>query len=306
MQLLSCDLWLMEFGAFRAFKSLAESSVSADIDLVRASTPQPTKQKAVGIIPVTGVLAARHSLIGELLGMSSYERIGQMVDAFAADESISGIIMRICSPGGMVYGCEEAAEKIYRARSAKPVIAVADPLAASGGYWLAAAASRVVVTPSGDLGSVGVIHEHVDVSQANEQRGEKVTIVRSSAAPFKAQFNELEPLSEEGRQHLQARADEIHGRFAGALAKYRGVPVDHVNEHFGKGRVVDAQSAVRAGMADRVETFEQIVYKMAAGRIRIGAEKAQDVWDAPTRREMLREKAERIRVAAESMEGDAA
>lgn len=300
MQLLSCDWWLVEERAFSDFRALCRANVSLDVEQVRASAPQPFRAKSIAVIPVTGVLAARSSLIGELLGMSSYERIGQIFDTFIRDETVSGIIFDVCSPGGMVYGCEELANKIYAARGIKPMVAVGNPLMASGAYWLGAAADRVVATPSGDTGSVGVVYEHVDMSRADEQKGTKVTLIRSSGAPFKAETNDVEPLTDERRQALQSRADAIESKFHAALAKFRGVSVEHVAEHFGKGRTVDAKSAESKGMVDRVGTLQEIVEKMAAGRIRIASERAQDDWNMKTRRETLRETAAAIRANAEA------
>ncbi len=213
------------------------------------------------------------------------------------DESVSGIILDVSSPGGMVYGAQELADKIFQARGTKPIVAVANPYMASGAYWLGAAADRIIVTTSGDLGSVGVICEHVDLSKSMEQDGAKVTVIRSEKSPFKAETNDAEPLT--ARQNMQSRADTIYAKFVGDLAKFRGVSVDFVNENFGKGRMVDSQSAVKAGMADRVGTMEDIAAKMMAGRIRISSEKAQDEWDALTPRERLREKAVAIRAIAE-------
>lgn len=298
MQLLSCDLWLMERNAMRQFAALAASNVTADLMQVRAAAAQPTRQKMIGVIPVHGVLEARTTLMGELFGMSSYERIGQQFDMLMAEESVTGIILDVASPGGMVYGAQELAAKIFNARGTKPIIAVANPMAASGAYWIAAAADRMVMTPSGDVGSVGVICEHVDASQAYDREGAKITIIRSEKAPFKGENNDAGPLTDEARMNLQARADRIHAGFVADLARFRGVSVDHVNEHFGKGRVVDSKTAMSAGMVDRVGTLQEIAGKLAAGRIRLGGERSQDNWELPSRRESLMERVAEIRQAA--------
>lgn len=271
------------------------------IEQVRA-TQTASQQKSIAVIPVSGALEARPTELGAWLGMSSYEVIGKVFDHFVADSSVSGIILDVSSPGGMVYGAQELANKIFQARGTKPIVAVANPLMASGAYWLAAAADRVVVTPSGDVGSVGVITEHVDLSRRYEANGVTVSTIRATGSPYKGEGSDALPLGEEARQNLQSRVDAIHTRFVGDLAKFRGVSVEHVSEHFGKGRVVDSAASVRAGMADRVGTFEEIRDKMFAGRIRIATERAEDSWDYD-RRAVLREKAERIRASAESEVG---
>ena len=308
MQLLSCDLWLMDqrtvnniiaigrrLGGVALPEPRTEEKV---IERVAAATAQSKRQKSIAVIPVSGALEARPTEMGAFFGMSSYETIGKVFDHFVNDETVSGIILDVSSPGGMVYGAEELANKIYSARGTKPIVAVANPLMASGAFWLSAAADRVVVTPSGDTGSVGVITEHVDMSKAYEKDGATVSLIKSAASPYKGELSDAGPLSEESRQHVQHRVDVIAEKFIGDLAKFRGVSVEHVKEHFGKGRVVDAAASVRAGMADRVGTFQDIAAKMLAGRVRIAAERAQDDWDMPTRRELLRERVEAIKAIA--------
>lgn len=285
----------------RRFMAIASAGISVDAEHVRAAAPQQRRQKSIAILPVHGVLEVRPSVFGRMFGMSSYEGIGRVFDAAMADESVSGVILDVASPGGMAYGAPELAEKIFAARGPKPIVAVANPLAASGAYWIASAADRLVVTQSGDVGSVGVLVEHVDVSQAMEAAGEKVTVIRSAGSPHKAESNELEPLSDEARQHLQSRVDAIYQNFSTSLAKYRGVSVDHVNEHFGKGRVVGAKQAMAAGMVDRVATLDEVAYLMASGRLRMSrSAAAQDEWNAPTLRESRLERAERLRLMADS------
>jgi signal peptide peptidase SppA len=301
MQPLASDLWLLERNAFHQLAGFAGLSVRLDPEQAReVAKASPRREKMIAVLPIHGALEARPSLIGELLGMSSYERIGRHFDMLMAEDSVTSIILDLCTPGGSVYGCAELANKFYLARGKKRdgVIAVANPLAASGGYWLGAAADRFVVVPSGDVGSVGVIAQHIDFSQALEKEGAKATVIRSSQSPYKGEGNDVEPLSDEARTHLQARADSIHQQFAADLAKFRGVSVEYVNEHFGQGRVVSARKAMAVGMVDRIDTLDGIAQKLLEGRVRLGKEAAMDCWDAPTRRESVLEKAAAIRALA--------
>ena len=311
MQLLSCDLWLMERSVIRNLVALverlsdpvAEPKTESDV-LERVRVGSSEQQKSIAVIPVSGALEARPTELGAWLGMSSYEVIGKVFDHFVQDASVAGIILDVSSPGGMVYGCQELADKIFQARGTKNIVAVANPLMASGAYWLSAAADRIVVTPSGDVGSVGVITEHVDLSRHYEQNGATISTIKATGSPHKGELSDVSPLTEESRQYLQSRVDAIHSRFVGDLAKFRGVTLEHVNEHFGKGRVVDAKTAIRAGMADRIGTLQDVASKMAAGRIRIASERSQDEWNAPTRREMLGERAREILAVAEKGAGN--
>lgn len=312
MQPLSCDLWLVEPRAFHQFINVASSnlireSVTSDGAMTRneariresvRSSGESRREKTIGLLPVHGVLEARPTWLGSLFGMSSYESLGRSFDALVADDSVKAIVLDCMSPGGMVYGCPELADKIFQARGTKPIIAVANPMAASGAYWLAAAADRLVVTPSGDVGSVGVIWEHVDFSQADEKAGVKVTVIRSQGSPYKAEGNPTEPLTDEARKNMQARADAIYKQFVGDLARFRGISTEEVQANYGQGRLVDSKLAIKSGMADRIDTLQGVVSKLNAGRIRIASSRAQDEWDVPEHRDSMRERAEKVREIA--------
>lgn len=305
MQSLACDLWMMEPNAFRQFAALATRiSINAEtlaaMEKIASGRSERQAPKNVAVLPVHGPIEARYSIIGELLGMTSAEKIGYQFKTLIADKSVSSVVLDIASPGGMVYGTPELAETIYQARGIKPIIAVANPAAFSGAFWIASAADRIVVTPSGDVGSVGVIAEHVDVSQAMAQKGVKETIIRSKDAPFKAETIDAEPLTDEARQNLQQRADAIHEKFIGALAKFRGLNIEHVRENFGKGRIVDAKAAMKAGMVDQIAPLGEILDKLSAGRIRIASSRVEDDWNAPTKNERVVRRAEAFRALAES------
>jgi signal peptide peptidase SppA len=292
----------MERNAMRQFLWLAQTNLFKDEPEVRAGTVSASREKSIAILPIHGVLEARPTMLGRFLGMSSYESIGYQFDMLMADESVRGVILDVMSPGGMVYGAQELAHKIYSARGIKPIVAVANPLAASGGYWPAAAADRMVMTPSGSVGSVGAIWEHVDFSQADQQKGVKVTAIRSAVSPNKAEASESEPLSDEARADIQAKVDDVGERFVADLAKFRGLSVDHVKENFGKGRTVGSKQAMAAGMVDRIDTLQNVAMKMAAGRVRINSVRAEDNWDHPSEREIRMQRAAALKAIAEEPE----
>jgi capsid assembly protease len=298
MNLQYCDLWLIEPNAIRQLQVLSSALTPETAEAARQNLSQsPSRQKSVAILPIHGVLEARGSMLGGMLGMTSMERVGYAFDALVADEAVTGIVLDIASPGGMVYGTPELANKIYSARGTKPILAVANPMAASGAYWIGAAADRLIASPSADVGSVGVIMHRVDISGALEKEGVKETTIRSSGSPFKGEHNAANPMTDEELGNLQVRADRIYDQFTADLAKFRGVSQEHVIEHFGKGRTVDAQSAMKAGMVDRIDTFESTAIKLATGRIRLASMRSEDDWDAPTPEEAFRLRVEHKRAA---------
>lgn len=272
----------------RQFQALARVEITPEIAARQRESRAARREQQIAVLPVHGPIEARASMIGDLLGMTSAEAIGYAFDQLIADDSVASIVLDVASPGGMVYGTPELANKIYSARGTKPIIAVANPIAASGAYWIAAAADRLIASPTADVGSVGVIFRHVDDTQAEAQDGIKTTLIRSAGSPYKQDVSSGEPLTPEATEYLQARADQIYDQFVGDLAKFRGVSAEAVREHFGKGRLVDAKAGMRAGMIDRIDTFQGVLGKVLSGRLKIGATASEDNWDAPTDAERFR------------------
>ena len=133
-------------------------------------------------------------------------------------------------------------------------------MAASAAYWIASAASELVVIPSGQVGSVGVYALHLDRSALNEKMGVLPTYI--SAGKFKVEGNPDEPLSDDARAAFQQTVDEFYGMFVSRVAKSRGVKKSQVVNGFGEGRVVTASRALEEGMVDRIDTLDQVLDKL--------------------------------------------
>lgn len=231
---------------------------------------------AVAVLPLYGVLAPKAGLVN---GASSPAGTG--LDAFAqmfrsamSDPAVGSILIDIDSPGGQVDGVPEVAKMIRDERGQKPIVALANTCAASGAYWIASACDEVVVSPSGEVGSIGVYCAHQDLSGALEQDGVKVTLV--SAGKFKVEGNPFEPLSEEALAAIQADVDSIYADFLADVAKGRGITAATVQSDYGEGRTLLARSALKAGMVDRVGTFQDTVNRLASGSVQPGGRRADD------------------------------
>ena len=217
---------------------------------------------SVAVIPVYGTIAQRFGLL-TASGGTSLQEFAQKYDQAINDPAIGAVLADFDTPGGSVYGVEEMAQKIFDNRGKKPQIAIANAMAASAGFWLASAFDELVVTPSGEVGSVGVIMMHEDFSKANEAEGRTVTYV--TAGKYKAEGNPDEPLGDEARAEYQGQVDRYYTSFVDSLARNRGVTSRTVKADFGQGRVVGAKEAVDRGMADRVAPFDQVLSELNAG-----------------------------------------
>lgn len=235
-----------------------------------------TVAKAIAVIPIIGVVEKRRSMMMDWFGGASTDEVGYMLEAAVNDDRVKAVILDMDTPGGMVYGTPELANKIYAMRGKKPIVAIANPMACSAGHYIGSAADRFYVCPSGDVGSVGVVSMHFDYSKAMEDEGIKVTMIR--AGEYKYEGNYYEPLSDAARHHYQDSVDETYGMFIGDLAKFRGKTRAEVLENFGKGRAMGAKDAVAAGMVDGIATFDQVVARLQAGKIRADGPAAMDDW----------------------------
>jgi HK97 family phage prohead protease len=227
---------------------------------VRDDTPD---QPGVRVIPINGPIVPKADLFESLSsgGGTSIEKLQAAFRAAVASPGVSAIVFDIDSPGGSAELVSEMASEIMNARGSKPIVAVANAFAASAAYWIGSAADELVVSPSSQVGSIGVWSAHQDVSAAMEQKGIKHTIV--SAGEYKTEGNPYEPLGDEARAEMQRTVDAYYDMFVAAIAEQRGVSVAKVESDFGQGRMVMAQDAVRAGMADRVGTLQETISRLA-------------------------------------------
>ncbi|SEE59910.1 signal peptide peptidase SppA [Rhizobiales bacterium GAS188] len=261
-------IYALDLARLALFASTSASQVAV-IRMVAANGPEARagaaggKPSQIAVIPLHGVLTSRSSdsWYSSSRGMDSVR--AELAQA-AADPSVSTIVLSIDSPGGSVSGTPETAQAVRDAAAQKGVIAIADTLAASAAYWIGSQASRFVVAPSADVGSIGVVAMHQDVSEMYRSFGVNVSVV--SAGKYKTELYPFGPLSDEGRAALQSSVDDSYAGFIKAVAEGRKTTQAIVRGGFGEGRTVSASSAVALGMADAVMTMEDLLGSLGAGR----------------------------------------
>jgi signal peptide peptidase SppA len=221
-----------------------------------ASRPNASAGKLIGVVPIFGSLF-QHSRFGQ-----STTRIGRDFKALDADPSVGTILLEIHSPGGQVWGTAELADTIYAARRAKRtrIVAVANSMAASAALWIGSAAEELVVTPGGEVGSIGVLMMHVDESKFLDDLGVKVTLLAKPSK--KIDGNPFEALSETARAEFESDIDTSYRKFVKAMARNRNTRQQAVEATFGGGGMLDADEAVAVGLADRVATIDEVLAEL--------------------------------------------
>jgi signal peptide peptidase SppA len=233
----------------------------ADIRAARANTNRAAAG-SVAIVPLYGYMMQRP--MEDVSGPSgtSTMRVGNAIREAIADDSVASILIDIDSPGGEVFGVQELGALVAEANQQKPVCAIANSMACSAAYWVGSQASEFYVAPGGIAGSIGVYTVHEDYSRAIDAAGVTATLVK--AGKFKAEANQMQPLTDEDRDALQSMVDSYYTAFVQAVASGRKTSQKAVREGMGQGRSLVAGEAVSAGLVDGVMTITDLVSKMHA------------------------------------------
>lgn len=263
--------WAIAEHAIPALHRLTREPLATRLAAAQRTGPLAAEPAApvagVAVIPLRGLIVPFPSWLSILFGggggLQAFR--AQLRDAVNNDQ-ITAIVLNVDSPGGRIDLVPETAADLRAAREAKPLIAVANTMAASAAYWLASQADELVVTPSGSVGSIGTFILHESYAGLNEQLGVEPTYIVAASSPYKVDGNPDEPLSDSARQEFQDRVDGVQAMFVSDVAAGRSVSAAAVTSSFGQGRMVDARDARKRSMVDRVATLEETINRVAAGR----------------------------------------
>ncbi len=197
----------------------------------------------VGVIPIVGEI-------------SDSTLVTKQITSFTKDKSIEAIILRIDSPGGGVGASQEIYREVLRSRDEKPVVVSMGGTAASGGFYIASAADKIVANPGTITGSIGVIMQYYKYKELAEKIGFTLETIKSGE--FKDIGNPNRDLTERDRGILDAVISDIQSQFVDAVAKGRNIPVEKVRE-VADGRIFTGAMAKEWGLVDELGNFEDAV-----------------------------------------------
>ncbi len=172
-----------------------------------------------------------------------------IIDRLARSPQVKAVIVRINSPGGTTAGAEALYRALRRLAERKPVVAVMDTIAASGGYVVALAADRIIAQGNTLTGSIGVVVQWPEMHELMNRLGVRMNVVRSG--PLKARPNTFEPLSEEARAWTERVVRDSHQWFLSLLAQRRQLPPARA-EKLADGRIFTGRQALREGLVDEL------------------------------------------------------
>lgn len=228
--------------------------------------PYEVTQDGIARIQVDGTLVYKSSWLGALSGLTGYGDIRSSLDAAMADGAVKGILLEIDSYGGECNGCFDLSDAVFAARSKKPIYAVAADDAYSAAYALASSASKLFVSRTSGVGSIGVVALHIDQSAADKADGLKYTYVK--AGEKKTDGNPHEPLSSSAKETIQGECDRLWELFASSVAKYRGLSVETIKSM--QAGCFFGELAVGAKLADAIGTPDDALQALRAELSRAG------------------------------------
>ena len=217
-------------------------------------------EDGTGVIPIAGVIGKGLSPLEKMTGAVDVSDISETIDDYAMNPQVTRIAFQVSSPGGTVTGVEELANKVRNI--AKPTMSYSDTEMASAAYWIAAAADKVVASPSSTIGSIGVYMVVADYSEAAKAEGIKMIVIK--AGQHKAIGVPGAEVTADQQTHLQEGVDEIHGDFKAAVLKTRKL----VKAEDMEGQVFSGKQAAQrnlvTGLAD---SFSEAVQMWAENSI---------------------------------------
>lgn len=204
------------------------------------------------LIPVEGTIS--ESSGGLWSDGFVFEDVLSQLQQAMEDDSVRAVVLRINSPGGEVVASDEIYRKIKELqKQGKPVVASMGGTAASGGYYIAAAADRIVANPNTLTGSIGVIFTLPNYEGLADLLGYKETVIQSGA--MKDMGNPLRELRPEEKEVFQSLVDETYQRFVDLVADERGLPREKVLS-IADGRIYSGQQALELGLVDALGTLD--------------------------------------------------
>jgi protease IV len=170
-----------------------------------------------------------------------------LVDRIASSDQVKGVILRIDSPGGTTVGSEALYEALRKMAAKKPVVAVMDSVAASGGYITAIAADHIVARGNTITGSIGVIFSYPEVSKLLDTLGVKFEEIKS--AELKAEPTPYKPLTDKVRAVTNEMVQDSFNWFVELVAERRKMS-DAQARGLADGRVYTGRQAAKNGLID--------------------------------------------------------
>ncbi|HTR80608.1 MAG TPA: signal peptide peptidase SppA [Bacteroidota bacterium] len=189
--------------------------------------------------------------------ITNSENIVQQFKRYRENPSVKGIVFRIESPGGGVAASQEIYEEVKKTRdSGKPVVVSMGSVAASGGYYVACGASKIMANPGTVTGSIGVISQFMNFDKLLGKVGVGTTTVKSGK--FKDTGNPYREMTEEEKKYFQETIDDVYLQFLHVVETERHLS-DNAARKLADGRIFTGRKAYADGLVDTLGSYEDAI-----------------------------------------------
>ena len=257
-------LFSVAIGGIAALVASEGKTTGEDSYATEFVSGNPDAINTIAVIDVKGEITRdTDSFSYAASGVANSVSIVKLIKAAVKDENVKAIIIDLDTPGGEVTASDEIYHELKLCE--KPVVAMMNSLAASGGYYVACGANKIVAHRSTMTGSIGVIISSYDASELVSWA--KVKPLFYTSGKMKSMLNPLKPVTEEESAVVQALVMNAYKIFAGIVSEARNIPLEKITEgELGDGRVFDGEQALANGLVDQLgyfSTAEDVALELA-------------------------------------------
>lgn len=233
-------------GAFRGI--LAEDYLRASRHLL-----SPSDKPRVGVIVASGMILDGEQQAGVVGGDS----LASLIEQARLDDEIKAVVLRVDSEGGSAFASEIIRQELLALKAGgKPLVVSMGSVAASGGYWIAANADRILATPATITGSIGIFGVLPSINETLARWG--IYSDGVGTTPLAGSLRIDRPLEPAAARAIQASIEHGYQQFVGLVADGRGLPVARV-ENLAQGRIWAGSEAVGLGLVDQLGTLSDAI-----------------------------------------------
>lgn len=200
-------------------------------------------KEGIGLVEVKGII------------LDSQETVKQLFD-FKKNENVKAVVLRIESPGGVVGPSQEIYDAVKKLALKKKVVVSMGSVAASGGYYIAAPATKIFANPGTITGSIGVLMKFSNIEGLMDKIGMKAFTIKTGK--YKDVGSPVRTMSVEDKAMLQGVIDSTHGQFVKAVAEGRKLPLEQVKT-LADGRIYSGEQALALKLVDNLGTMQDAI-----------------------------------------------
>jgi len=212
----------------------------------------------IALYSIQGKMLSSSNLFTDFFGIATYDGISDALSMMAHDDEVTQILASVDTPGGSVSGISDVAEAWSRVNAIKPITVHTPGMLASAGVWLTSGSTKIFASETADVGSIGVIMQHISQQAMLDKAGIKVTEIKSS--PLKHIGSPARDLSDDDKAHLQQKVDESNTLFQHQMYRSRA----GISASAFSGATFSATESQRLGLTDGVMSYSRVFEQLSA------------------------------------------